>query len=312
MRDQFAAEAAQPGTTFVDVVTQPGIGPHSRRRSNFSLRDGSMTGRSQFTPTRGPEQFKDFGGNIGGTLIQGQHELLVVGERHRINTSRRSSTRRCRAGHAPRRSNIRQPFNRRELQRPAGRPRPHASNQTLRVGFNSNYGNAREPGHRQLRPAGARRSHRRIDRARFRVQEAGPIGRRAFINTRLSHTWQRFTTSSVTDAPTIVVQDAFTSGGAQQTADARLQHADARVRRRLRARHPLVARRRCRSTASGSRPPNSSNSLRHLHVQQPRGVRGGPAGAVHAVAWRSGSQLLATSRAPSIFRTTSTCGKASP
>src|SRR5688572_3892739 len=68
-RDQFAAEAAQPGSTFVDVVTQPGVGP-LRGSTNVSLRDGSMTGRSQFTPTRGPEQFRDFGGNIGGTLIQ--------------------------------------------------------------------------------------------------------------------------------------------------------------------------------------------------------------------------------------------------
>src|SRR5688572_28728612 len=68
-RDQFAAEAAQPGSTFVDVVTQPGVGP-LRGSTNFSLRDGSLTGRSQFTPTRGPEQFRDFGGNVGGTLIQ--------------------------------------------------------------------------------------------------------------------------------------------------------------------------------------------------------------------------------------------------
>ena len=36
-RDQFAAEAAQPGSTFVDVVTQPGVGP-IRGTTNFSLR----------------------------------------------------------------------------------------------------------------------------------------------------------------------------------------------------------------------------------------------------------------------------------
>jgi hypothetical protein len=77
VRDQFAAEAAQPGTTFVDVVTQPGIGP-LRGTLNLSFRDGSMTGRSQFTPTRGPEQFKDFGGNIGGTLIRGKSSFSLA------------------------------------------------------------------------------------------------------------------------------------------------------------------------------------------------------------------------------------------
>ena len=101
VRDQFAAEASQPGTTFVDVVTQPGIGP-IRGGMNFSLRDGSMSGRSQFTPTRGPEQFKDGGGNIGGTLARGARASRCRGA-HRINTSRQSSMRRSRAGHAPRR-----------------------------------------------------------------------------------------------------------------------------------------------------------------------------------------------------------------
>ena len=41
-RDQFAAETEQPGSTFVDVITQPGIGP-IRGSANFSFRDGSMS-----------------------------------------------------------------------------------------------------------------------------------------------------------------------------------------------------------------------------------------------------------------------------
>ena len=54
-RDQFAAETEQPGSTFVDVITQPGIGP-IRGAANLSFRDGSMSAKSQFTPTKGPEQ----------------------------------------------------------------------------------------------------------------------------------------------------------------------------------------------------------------------------------------------------------------
>src|SRR5260221_9189296 len=68
-RDQFAAETEQPGSTFVDVITQPGIGP-VRGGANFSFRDGSMSGRNQFTPTKGPEQIRGYGFNIGGALIQ--------------------------------------------------------------------------------------------------------------------------------------------------------------------------------------------------------------------------------------------------
>jgi hypothetical protein len=51
----------------------------------------------------------------------------------------------------------------------------------------------------------------------FRALEAGPIGRRFFINTRLTMTWRDFGSRSDVEAPTIVVQDAFTKGGAQQS-----------------------------------------------------------------------------------------------
>src|SRR5688500_16132456 len=85
-RDQFAAEAAQPGSTFVDVVTQPGVGP-VRGSANFTIRDGSMTGRSQFTPTRGPEQFKDFGANLGGTLVQGKTSFSLSANGQDVFTS---------------------------------------------------------------------------------------------------------------------------------------------------------------------------------------------------------------------------------
>jgi hypothetical protein len=67
-RDQFAAETEQPGSTFVDVITQPGIGP-IRGGANASFRDDSMSARSQFTPTKGPEQIRGYGFNIGGALI---------------------------------------------------------------------------------------------------------------------------------------------------------------------------------------------------------------------------------------------------
>ena len=67
-RDQFAAETEQPGSTFVDVITQPGIGP-VRGTGNLSFRDGSMSARNQFTPTKGPEQVRNYGVNVGGALV---------------------------------------------------------------------------------------------------------------------------------------------------------------------------------------------------------------------------------------------------
>ena len=54
------------------------------------------------------------------------------------------------------------------------------------------------------------------NRYTFRALEAGPIGRRMFINTRFTMSWMDFGSRSDTEARTIVVQDAFTQGGAQQ------------------------------------------------------------------------------------------------
>ena len=46
-RDQFAAETEQPGSTFVDVITQPGVGPSVVvPTSRFAT--AAMDGRNQF------------------------------------------------------------------------------------------------------------------------------------------------------------------------------------------------------------------------------------------------------------------------
>jgi hypothetical protein len=85
-RDQFAAETEQPGSTFVDVITQPGIGP-IRGTANGSFRDDSMSARSQFTPTKSPEQIRGYGFNIGGALInQVSNFSLAVGGQNNFTT----------------------------------------------------------------------------------------------------------------------------------------------------------------------------------------------------------------------------------
>src|SRR5688500_8893986 len=69
VRDQFAAEAANPGTTFVDVITMPGIGP-IRGGLNFTFRDDVMMARSPLVEGKGPEQSRGFNGNVGGALVR--------------------------------------------------------------------------------------------------------------------------------------------------------------------------------------------------------------------------------------------------
>jgi len=75
-RDAFAAENHNAGAIFIDIITQPGIGA-LRGGGRFSLRDGSMSGRSPFTPTKGPERNQNFGMNLGGSIVPQKSSFSV-------------------------------------------------------------------------------------------------------------------------------------------------------------------------------------------------------------------------------------------
>jgi hypothetical protein len=211
-RDQFAAETEQPGSIFVDVITQPGVGP-IRGGANFSFRDGSMSAKSQFTPTKGPEQTKNFGVNIGGAIIQeksnfsiavnGQNAYTTPNLNVALPTGQRFDV-----------LGVRQPFE--ALNINALFDYALTRDQTLRFGYSQNNNKRSNLG------VGA---YDLLERAftqdqnayTFRALEAGPIGRKSFINTRMTMTWRNFGSTSAVEAPAIIVRDAFNSGGAQQS-----------------------------------------------------------------------------------------------
>ena len=210
-RDQFAAETEQPGSTFVDVITQPGIGP-IRGTANLTFRDGSMSARSQFTPTKGPEQTTGYGITVGGALVKDKSNFSLS-----INGSSQYTTPNLNVA-TPTGTHfdvlgIRQPFDRVTINGQADYALTR--DQTLRFAYSQNNNKLRNVG------VGAydlpeRAFSRENNQYTFRALEAGPIGRRTFINSRVSMNWLDFGAHSATEAPTIIVQDAFNSGGAQQ------------------------------------------------------------------------------------------------
>ena len=73
-RDAFAAENHYAGGLFIDIITQPGIGP-LRTNMNVRLRDGSMSGQPHVLPggtlqPKGPERTQSYNGGLGGSLIK--------------------------------------------------------------------------------------------------------------------------------------------------------------------------------------------------------------------------------------------------
>jgi hypothetical protein len=209
-RDQFAAEAANPGSTFVDIVTQPGIGA-IRGQANVSYRNGALTGKSQFSDRSTPEQTRNFGGNVGGTIIAGRTSFnaQINGQNDytspilnvTLPTGVRAET-----------LSIRQPAKAIN----ANLVVDHAltRDQVVKVGlqFSRQKRENMGIGGYNLPERGFSQEERNVS---IRVQEAGPIGRRAFLNTRLSTRFTNLDMHSASNQPTIVVQDAFSAGGAQ-------------------------------------------------------------------------------------------------
>src|SRR3990170_6711826 len=63
----YAAENHAAGMVFVDIVTQPGLGP-MRGSMDFLFRDDSLNARNAYVAEKGPEQTQQYTFNMSGTL----------------------------------------------------------------------------------------------------------------------------------------------------------------------------------------------------------------------------------------------------
>lgn len=209
-RDQFAAENHSAGGVTIDIITQPGQGP-VRYNTNFRFRNDALSERSPFVPTRGPEQNLNYGFGMGGALIKDRSSfnLNVFGinsyETPNLNVARAGGTQSVALGIRSPRDNV---FVNGQVDYAL------TLDQTLRFAYNLTRftsGNLGVGGYEELEHAFSteNQSHN------FRAQHYGPIGRRAFMRSRLQFIWSDSASRSATEAVTIRVNDAFTSGGAQ-------------------------------------------------------------------------------------------------
>ena len=209
-RDQFAAEYHSAGGVSIEIITQPGIGP-LRYYSTFRLRDGSLSGRSPFVPTKGPEQNVNYGVGLGGTLIKDKSSfnLNVFGtnsyETPNLNVARPNGTQSVALG-------IKAP--RENLYVNGQMDYALTLNQTLRLAYNLSRvtnDNLGVGGYDELERAYSTENTVHS----VRLQHFGPLGRRMVWRSRLQFFSSDGDTQSATEAATIRVLDAFTSGGAQ-------------------------------------------------------------------------------------------------
>jgi hypothetical protein len=205
----FGAENHSAGHAFVDIATQPGLGP-MRGSMDFTFRDETLNARNAFQSTKGPEQTQQYNLNLSGTLRKDRTSFsLSAGGAALYDSAYIFAAVPGHSVNAPvRRPTDRLNFNLRV---------DHALNKahTLRGSFQQNGNDLRNLGvgsYDLEDRAYARDSSDSI----LRLSESGPIARLWFAESRLQIRRSRYDTLSAFEAPTVRVLDAFTSGGAQQ------------------------------------------------------------------------------------------------
>lgn len=210
--DMFAAQnhGGMMGGHFIDIMTMPGNGP-LRGNVDFNFQDEALNARNPFTAVKGAEQMRQYGYTLAGTIVPNRTSFSVTGAGGSQFTSPnllavlpdgRTAT-----------DTIRQPRDTFDL----GVRFDHAINKdhALRASFDRATFTSRNLG------VGG---YNLFDRAfetesatnTVRLSENGPLGRRLFTDTRLQVRWGDTSSRAAIEAPAIRVQEAFTSGGAQQ------------------------------------------------------------------------------------------------
>jgi hypothetical protein len=220
-RDAFAAENHYAGGIFIDIITQPGAGP-LRTSLNMRLRDGSMSGTPRALPhgtqqQKGPERLQTYNGGISGSLIRQKASFSInVNSNTSFDTPYfhyRDPDGTLVEGLAPRRP-------RDNMYLFGNLDYAISRDQTLRVRYNREQSTSRNLGVGGVDLL--ERGYASEDAShQVMFQEAGPLGRRFFINTRGWLRWSRSDSSSVFEGPTIVVLDSFTAGGQQRSGGVR-------------------------------------------------------------------------------------------
>jgi len=206
----FAAENHSAGHSFIDIATQPGLGP-LRGGMDMTFRDDSLNARNAFQSEKGPEQTQQYNVNLSGTIFKDRTSFSLAAGGASLYDS--ANIYAAVPGASSRSAVVRRPSDRMNVNLRID----HAINKshTLRGSFQQNDGtqeNLGVGGYDLDERAYARTANERI----WRVSESGPLARNWFAESRGQMRRVDAGMRSSYEVPTVKVLDAFTAGGAQQ------------------------------------------------------------------------------------------------
>jgi hypothetical protein len=207
-RDLFAAENHGGGMVHVDIVTRPGGGP-LRGSVDFTFRDESLNARNAFAPRESPEQQQNGTFTLSGTLKKDRTGFSFTTNGINAYDSKTINAALPAQNVA---GSVRRPADRANFS--ARVDHALSKSQTLRASYQRNATASRNLGVGDY-DLPSRAYSRDTTEDVFRLSQSGPVGRSFFSETRFQFRRQTNEADSMTDAPTLQVLDAFTTGGAQ-------------------------------------------------------------------------------------------------
>lgn len=213
-QDPFAPDSRGAGRPRVEIITRPGTSAW-RHEVNVGFRDQSFAGRNAFASERRPGRTGRVGWSLSGPLVKNRTSLaLNIGTRQAVDTLAVIATR----PDGP----VNEVVNRDLGWMNAEVRVEHAltAAHTLRAEYQryDNDGQQLGVGEFNLRERAYEDEGRRHI---LRLSNTGTFGKKAFNEARVEYMQFRSDVRSASDAVTVNVQNAFTSGGAQLQGGAR-------------------------------------------------------------------------------------------
>jgi hypothetical protein len=204
----YAADSHESSFINVDIFTKPGL-ENWRGSVNIGFRDESLNARNAFAPKRAAEQNRRFGFEFGGPLWKKHTSMFLSADG--VNSYEAKPINAFLPGDFPN-DTIRQPW--RTLNLNARVEHLLTPTHTSRVEYQRN------ATRRDNNGVGAFDLPERAyttDSAEhvLRFADSGAVGKKLFNEIRFQTIWQSLDIDSLSDATTIQVLGAFSSGGAQ-------------------------------------------------------------------------------------------------
>jgi hypothetical protein len=207
-RNMFAADAHEPGMVMVDIVTKPGLDSW-RGSTNFGFRDAALNARNAFAPTKGDERNERVGVSLNGPLWR-KHTSLSASIDGTNAFDSKTIVAALPTGYYA--DSVERPLD--ALNVSARLEHALSATQNLRFEFQRShtFSDNLGVGDYDLQE---RAYHQTREQDVFRASLAGSI-RKAMFN-ELRFQWQADDLSSAasSNAPAVMVLNAFNSGGAQ-------------------------------------------------------------------------------------------------